>query len=282
MNPLFDIKAGELDEDIYAKSTLWVELNESRFTAVWMNRKQPQLFRLLQFQLDQEAEKPLSDQIQEIIQMENAFQFLSSDVIVVYNFTECHLLPAEHYSLEVSKSMTDLLMGNAVKGLVLSEKVEKWDLYTLYRVNRDMHTLMQRSFKSSKYWHLHSLMLKSVIPVKSTEEVILKLHFYPGRVVVCLYRGKSLYLLRSFAFEHPEDVSWYILSALNSFNISPFEVTIRIAGMIEMDSLLFVEITKYFELVEWDEIDFKLWMNEELGEYPAHYFSPLLQMALCV
>jgi len=34
--------------------------------------------------------------------------------------------------------------------------------------------------------------------------------------------------------------------------------------------------------IGWDVSGTAAWKNDKLADYPAHYFSPLLQMALCV
>ena len=60
------------------------------------------------------------------------------------------------------------------------------------------------------------------------------------------------------------------------------ELTIRLSGMIDEYSLLYTELYKYFLLLVFDELPAQYQYPEELNKYPAHYFSHLFAVALCV
>ncbi len=53
-------------------------------------------------------------------------------------------------------------MANARKGLLLNDKVQGWDLYNIYRIPREVHSLLQQKFSAGKYWHYNTLLLSGI------------------------------------------------------------------------------------------------------------------------
>ena len=54
------------------------------------------------------------------------------------------------------------------------------------------------------------------------------------------------------------------------------------SGLVERDSSLFEDLQKYFLHLNFEGVEDSIKMTDELKEYPHHYFSSLLKMALCV
>jgi len=111
-------------------------------------------------------------------------------------------------------------------------------------------------------------------------------------VLTAIYRNRSLQLIQSFAYTTPEDVVYHLLHCCEQLGLSQDDCLLHISGYIDEDSALFTEIKKYFLRLEFDKFegahDVQEPMQEELtensapSEYPAHYFSYLQKLALCV
>ena len=105
--------------------------------------------------------------------------------------------------------------------------------------------------------------------------------FYPNAILVSAVKDKQLHLLQSYAYEAAEDVGYYLLNICRQLQLSPENTTVLLSGMIEVSSVLYTEIFKYFGQVKLDS-----WSDAAaipaLEEYPAHFFSPLLKLATCV
>jgi hypothetical protein len=55
-----------------------------------------------------------------------------------------------------------------------------------------------------------------------------------------------------------------------------------LSGMVEMDSALEQEISKYFRETRFAGKPAELEHIEEFNQYPAHYFHTISKLALCV
>jgi hypothetical protein len=180
----------------------------------------------------------------------------------------------------VNRDLLELLFGNLKKGLVLSEQVNAFGLHTLYRVPAPVHSLLQQKFSAGKYWHVYTLWLQALQKLGSEEAERIHLVFAADKVLAAVFKDHQLQLLQSFAYTTPEDVVYHLLHCCQQLSLSQEECLLRISGYIDEDSALFNEIKKYFLKLEFDKVD----AADEVipPEYPAHYFSYLQKMALCV
>jgi hypothetical protein len=106
--------------------------------------------------------------------------------------------------------------------------------------------------------------------------------FYNDKFITAFFIDGALQLLQTFSYQTPEDVSYYLLLISNQFNVKPSQINLNISGLIDTQSPLYGELTKYFEEVNYEGIPLSYGTNGILEEYPTHYFSPLLKMSLCV
>lgn len=280
--PAFDITTETTDEASLKPCTLMLELNERQLTCAWVNKNTHQLLRLKQYHLQPDGEEPAATILQDLVESDQELQEEIRETVVIYNYGETSLLPDPYFAIEVSKPLTELVTGNAQKGLVLSEKIFGRNMYTIYRIPREIHSFLQRKFSAGKYWHFYSLLLYSTAETKNAPATSFRLYFYPDKFVAAVFNGNEPQLLQSYTYQIPEDVSYYLLNICKQFSIDPSEVQLYISGLIDADSALYSEVCRYFLNIEWDTNGTAAWKNDKLADYPAHYFSPLLQMALCV
>lgn len=281
MKPAFDINTENMDSALLKPCTLLLELNERQLTCAWVNKNNHELLRLKQYHFEMGDDDPATV-LQDLVESDDQLQQEIREAVVIYNYGDTNLLPDPYFTIEVSKPLTELITGNAHKGLVLSEKIFGREIYTIYRIPREIHTLLQRKFSAGKYWHFYSLLLYSTAENKTADANYFRLYFYPDKFIVAVFNGNEPQLLQSYYYQVPEDVSYYLLNICKQFSIDPASVNLYLSGLIDADSALYNELYRYFLNIGWDVSGTAAWKNDKLAEYPAHYFSPLLQMALCV
>ena len=87
--------------------------------------------------------------------------------------------------------------------------------------------------------------------------------------------------MQTFLYQVPEDVVYFLLNICRQFELSPEEAALIISGYVEDDSALFTEVRKYFLHCIMDEPP-QTFTGSVFNPMPAHFFSWLLKMALCV
>jgi Protein of unknown function (DUF3822) len=277
----FDIITEGIDRELLRAGELYIEISDSLVTAVWLSKQLQQVYRLAQYPLSIAEGSTAEEALQDIFSSDDYFEEQVRETVIVYNYPDAQLVPAQQWDLSTNKPLLDLMTGDLRKGLVLSEKIKGQEVYTLYRVPRGVHDLLQRKFAAGNYWHFYSVFLNALSPVAEAGNMF-HLCFYPDTLVLAVKAGEQLLLTQQFGFDQPEDVSWFLLNAATQLELSKDDLYLRVSGLIEPDSATFLDMSKYFSHISLDTETG--WNNPgtAFNEYPAHYFSTLLKMALCV
>ena len=282
VKPVFDIVPAAWAQDELLNSILLMEVSEKLLGFLVYNKEQKQLLGLRQYHLDVTTEKPTAQALNEIIANDALLTQNWKEAVIVYNFPDSSLLPDKYFDIGMNKSITELLLGNAFKGQILSEKIPAWDVYNIYRIQRDIHGMLQQRFGGGRYWHYYSILLSAVDRQLQMPPFMLQCIFYPEKFVVAFFKNKQLQLLQTYQYETPEDVSYFLLNICRQFDADQENLKLVVAGLIEQQSALFNELLKYFQNIEWDRVPDTVETRGLLQNFPEHYFSPILKMAICV
>ena len=279
---VFDIVPDIWAQDELSDSILLMEISENLFRYMIFNKQQNQFLGIRQYHLDNSSEQPTAQALNEIITNDSLLQKPWKEFVAIYSFPDSTLLPEKFFDIGMNKTFTELLFGNAFKGIILSEKISAWEVYNIYRIQRDIHGLMQQKFSGGRYWHYNSILLSSIERAQEVGVHFLNCIFYPEKFVVAFFRGPQLQLLQTYQYETPEDVSYFLLKICRQFEASQEHVRVNVGGLIEQQSALYTELLKYFQHIEFDRIPEKIETKGLLENFPEHYFSQLLKMATCV
>jgi uncharacterized protein DUF3822 len=284
IKPSFDIIPADISPAEWEQSMLLLEVSANFLGCVWYNQPKQKLLGLRQYTIEDTVDKTSLDLMEDLLRDDEQLNTKVSKVVMVYNFMESTLVPEAYFQSDLNRPVLDLMFGDAEKGLVLSEKIDVQPVYNVYRIPPGIHKLFQQKFASSSYWHYYTLQF-SYFQVEKDSPVPLariRVMFYADRFILAAFRDGELLIFQSFAYQTPEDVSYYLLTVLNAHDIKQEDVILKISGLIDEDSILYGELLKYFEHLVWDELPAGIDTSHVLKDFPAHYFSPLVRMALCV
>ncbi|HCL83320.1 MAG TPA: hypothetical protein DIC22_05055 [Chitinophagaceae bacterium] len=210
-------------------------------------------------------------------------RFKASEVFLVYNFPESNLVPEKYFSADMTRPVTDLIYGNLSQNLVLDEKIPWFEFHNVYRVPARIHFLMQEKFQEARYWHFYSLQLKCYKMFTAKEEAaFMKVFFYPDKMVLMVSRSGQLQLIQHFNYQDSKDVLYNLLNCCHQLNLSREELVLELSGMIERKSALYEDLELYFLNIRFESMDDSIRLTDELMQFPNHFFSSLLKMAICV
>jgi hypothetical protein len=283
VKPILQIQNNNFPED-FLQCRLMIEVGYNTVGYVLLNLKGMSLVALKYFELHNLKEKSLIEILQDIIDEDEFLQKNVSETFFVYNFPDSSLMPEKFFNTENNKSITEIIYGNLNRGLVLNEKIPWWELYNVYRVPADVHNFLQQKFTAGKYWHKYSLLLKSYKMFNAREyDNFLKVSFYSDKMIVVVFKKRRLQLIQTFAFHDSIDVVYHLLNCCNQFKITPEEAVLQVSGLIDRQSTLYDELLKYFLHFLFDDTDDSIKIADEIkDQYPLHYFSSFLKMAVCV
>ncbi len=282
LKPAFTIEATGISDEELLQSRLLVEVNPNSFTYVLLNQRNMSPLVVKYFQLEPTKESPLTETLREILESDSLLRRPVKETLLVYNFPESSLIPEPVFTMDTNREIIDTLHGNLQKGLILTEKIPWWELFNVYRISPDLHTLLQQTFTAGKYWHYYSLLLKSYKMFDSAEkESCIKVIFYADKMVALIVKEGRPVLMQTFFYHDTKDVAYHLLNCCQQLGLDQEEVRLLVGGLIDRQSALSTELFKYFLKIQFEEIDESIKVTDELKELPLHYFSSILKMAVC-
>jgi Protein of unknown function (DUF3822) len=218
----------------------------------------------------------------EHIQQDEFLQQSFRQVVLVYSTPESIMVPEALYNIGHTKTMLDVVYGNLQKGAILSEKVQGWHMYNVYRVPPHFQTALQVQYPQAKCWHHHSLLLQQWDKADAERTDKIAVTFNHNSMQVVVFKNKQLQLVQQYAYSHAEDVAYYLLQCFHTHQLSPAENKLMVDGLIEADSNMYRELDKYFANIHLQQTVADIHLPLPALQYPQHYFSPLLKMMVCV
>jgi hypothetical protein len=282
LKPAFTIEATSISDEELLQSRLLVEVNPNAFTYVLLNQRNMSPLVVKYFQLEPSKESPLTEILRDIMETDSLLRRPVKETLLVYNFPESSLIPEPVFTMDTNREIIDTLHGNLQKGLILTEKIPWWELFNVYRISPDLHTLLQQTFTAGKYWHYYSLLLKSYKMFDSAEkENCIKVIFYADKMVALIVKEGRPVLIQTFFYHDTKDVAYHLLNCCQQMGLNQEEVRLLVGGLIDRQSALSAELFKYFLRIQFEEIDESIKVTDELKELPLHYFSSILKIAVC-
>jgi len=278
----FDIAPGATGTDEWLNNQLLMEVGEKLFSYTIYSKNKQRFLGFRQYALDFIPGKTTMEALQDILQGDELLQHHFRETFIVYNFSDSNLLPEKCFHIELNKPVIELVYGNAHKGLLLSEKVYGWSLYNVYRIPREVHAVLQQKFSAGKYWHYHTLLLSAISKEEVVDMEVIRVVIAADQFVVAVLKDKVLQLIQTYLYQTPDDVSYNLLAVCHRLKLDPEKVTLKISGLIDEQSILYQELMKYFLLLQWEVLPESASMQDDFLQFPPHYFSPLMKMALCV
>jgi len=284
IRPAFHIDRVKPGDDDCLQSVLLMEVNTQGFSYLVLHQLRQEVLDAKCYALPGTDGKTLAERVKAIIATDEVLQNQFRQSIILYNFPEALLVPVHNFNLELNRDLVELSFGTVAKGLILSEKVPGQVAHNVYRVQADVHALFQQKFNAGKYWHVYSLWLSSLknFPQEAdANQPQMHVLFYPDKMLVTVFSEGKLQLVQTFLYQVAEDVVYYLLNICNQLDVSPELVLLTLSGYVQDDSALVTEVKKYFLFCNTDQVP-TTFSGEVFNPLPAHFFSPLLKMALCV
>ncbi|MEP6746236.1 MAG: DUF3822 family protein [Bacteroidota bacterium] len=275
----FDIAAVH-DPAQWLHSHLVMEISQHIFSYAVISQEK-KLVQLRFYEMDARYNHELAEELEGIIHTDEIIKTAVDKKTFVYNFSESQLVPEQYFNTDGSKDLIELLHGDLNTGITLSEKVQGGEYYNIYQVPAEIHNLFQQNFGDSKYWHYYSLWPAAEQQQEDRPASYLSVLFYPNRILASVVKDNQLHLLQSYSYEAAEDVAYYLLNVCRQLQLPPENVPVILSGMIDVSSVLYTEIYKYFGQLSLAQFSI-VSSNPALDGYPPHFFSPLMKMALCV
>jgi len=272
LNPDFEI----LPEAIfYQQTNLICELTEDSFSYVFENDIEKKFYGISVFYFDK-GELDIPAQLKNIFKDQKLLIKNYKKIIVSFCGKECTLLPFELYKQGNEAEYLNTFFGDANSGTILTDHVEKINLFALYRIPDAVYKVIIEQFPLAVIKHQYSFLINEYVDTNGLFKII----FYKEVFVAVLIKSGQLQFINLFSYQADHDVVYNLLNICKQFDIK--NVVLNLGGIFERNSELHKELSHYFTNIFFDELPQSYSFAGGLQDFPSHYFSHLYSLALCV
>jgi len=274
MKAFFEI----LPESVDAPNCVLVcEISNEGFSYVIKNDEQNKYVAAAMYQFEKEIDDDdHAGTLHDVITTHPMLAGNFKKVYIVYSFAESVLIPFALYSSLENENVINLVHGDIQSNTsILTDLITQRGVYNAYRVSTPICNVIRSHFHDACEMHQYSVLLKQAVPKEDSLHII----FYPQRMVVKLDKKGRTEVINSYCYNIAQDVSYILLNACKQFDVENIPVTV--SGLIEKDSILYKEIYKYFETINFASLPAEFNYAESITQQPSHYFSHIFAIDSC-
>jgi hypothetical protein len=195
---------------------------------------------------------------------------------IFYNLSSSTFIPNIFFIDAEKENVLELMFGKDKNSYCFQENAKGNDIKNIYRIPSKIYDTINKLFPQNKFSHSSSMQINT--PAKDTLECTV----YHNSIKIILYKEGKLQIVQYFDYEMHTDVSYHLLNVCAQFEISASDVSLVLSGMIDESSNLKNDIFKYFLHVSFAGLSNNTSMAENLNSLPAHFYTNLSALALCV
>ncbi len=278
MQPSFQIRPAEKASLVYNQCTLIVDAGERHFSFVLYSGENNEFVALEYYQF---SARQKQEELKELLSSNTLLQLEYHAIHIFYNSPGGLIVPERFYDEDTSSKMLELVAGDLHASMPLFDQIESLNMRNIYAVPDYLHDLLVSQFPKALFEHIHTGLLKKNL-ILERKDSRMEIIFYPELIIVSLWGSGSLQFVQCFSYETPEDVTYHVVNISEQWELSRDQIRVIVSGLVEIDAALYAAVDKYFQFVETDERPEAFNYDPAFERYPAHFFSPIFSLGLCV
>ncbi len=268
LKQLFHIKNDSGDNN--AGQILSLRVGEKHISFATTNKSGSVLYELAYCTANEWNENELADFFAAYTILSSSFQV----IWIAYDYPQSLLIPSTGFKQGDAGHLLNSSYNINNQSAVV-EAIPHWQLYNVFTAPEEIQGWVSKKFPAAKSGHQYSLEIGNVTVAHSNGTI--QVDFRKNDFTVLAAREGKLLLANAFEYSTPEDVLYYLLKICQQLSLPQQEVHLQLSGLIDRNSSLYNELYQYFIHVKFREAS---WNTQ--GEYPAHFFTSLNDLARCV
>jgi len=220
-------------------------------------------------------ENDLEDTLNDIKHQSKLMDKNYSETSVYYNLDEAVLVPVGLFNTSIADELLDVAFGNNTATRVNVENINvSPGIVNVYRSNENWPQILNNHFRAVTKRHIYSKLVEQTIEANEN----LSVQFYRNEIIIIAAKNSQLQLIRNFAYSNDADVLYHLLNVCKQVDMDASETTLRISGFINTDSMIFLQLQKYFGQLKLNNAPTGILPADQLKQYPLHYFTSIFKL----
>ncbi len=184
----------------------------------------------------------------------------------------CTLVPRRLFDPQNLEHYFKMLLRESGERDYGFEKLEAFDCYLVWTVDRGLMRLCSHYFPMENIGHLAGPLLNAYQSLSPTEGYAVFANLRGQKVQIAVFERQNLAYFNAFDFSKPSDLLYYILLAYKQFELNPLDIPLTLSGTLLEDSEIFRLLLRYVRPMRFPPLTEGFKLPEEAKGLPAHYW----------
>lgn len=250
----------------------YLELGKSH-VAAWLKDSNSNVISAFElFEYDAEMSPVFANVLRDVKLASGIMKDYHPNVQVIWENSECLLVPAHYYHDQVATQYLNIVFGNALHAEVSGHTHTATRTAAVFRVPRAWKEAVVMTYPNATFEHKYLGLFNSF----NYDRQGLYAFFYRNHFILVVVKQQKVQLMQTFNYQTPEDVLYYILNTCNQYGMDYESTPVRVSGLIDFKSSLYEEMVKYLPDVAVDSLPGNR-LGSAFTEQPVHYFVPFFK-----
>ena len=279
IRPIFTYHNKVDSPPLESSSSLYVEIGQYHL-AHFVLSSQGDL--LTNYSLFSTTDAVNADSVVEFLQQLSLSQKLYAKQVIVHHSSEVVLMPKEIHTESSEKLILDTVHGEKSEYTIFRDNIDQWNVVNVFEVDDKIIDISSTLFSSVNHTHINSLVMNSVDRKNlNAENGLINIIFYPSTIHISVFFGEELKFTQTYFYETKDDVIYYLLSVMATYQLDAENVSVQVSGFIKDESTYMDAIKEYVLNTQCVLPSVNLNALAD-SKVPLHYFTPLFLTRQCV
>lgn len=253
------------------------EVDPFSFSALLIN-EQNEVAALFAYTFQSFNEKEFISSLEQIKSVCPVFHHEFRQVLVNWHSQHFTLVPSVLDSSDMNEKFLSFNLDEIPAGRICSDEIKPFGARLIYAIPEKVYDFLSQNFPSFQLRHSSSVFLE--FNSRKNKDVYAFVHFNEEGIEVMI-SGKKLLFFNAFNVGEPEDMLYYILTAMENNGLDPHVNTLWLSGKIENGSLFYDLLSKYVKDIRFSISDQSLKKSESFFLIPEHFYFNMYNRLFC-
>lgn len=189
------------------------------------------------------------------------------------------LVPTAFFEEDQARTLLEFNTGSTGNDVIQWDEINS-DIRLIYSIPEELKSFFDKSFPNHQLRHTASIVVKLLLQSDELAHDDLLIYIAPGSVYLAVKKGDRLLLCNQYQAHTDEDILYYVLFALEQFELNPQTVKAGIAGNVEVESPLGQSFKTYLKHARFAGGS-RLLKRAAISSLPHHFYFTTLNRVFC-
>lgn len=206
----------------------------------------------------------LATEVEKLISENNLRDYVYEEVIAIHNNALFNVVPSALFNKE---NLADYLKFNTAllpNDIAACDNIPEWELQSVYIPYTNVNNVLIDNFGAFEYVHISTVILKALMLEPGKKETSAYLYVNNSSALLVLFKNNRLELINHYEISNEDDLTYYVLFALEQSQIDPSEVSLKVLGGIENGDSYYRRLYTFIKEVNFETNPIKWDTNKVL------------------